>query len=90
MFELLKIVVKHCATGIDGQTYDPARVVGYGSAAMVVSGFVFNGTYVAIAKGLFDAQAFGLGGAAILAGVASIGAGVAAKAKSEPPLKQEN
>lgn len=84
-WQTIKVVTQHCATGIDGRTYDPARVIGYGSAVLVVLSFVFCQVYnVVINKIAFDASAAGIGAGAILAAVAAVGAGVAAKSKTEP------
>ena len=85
MWKVMKLVIHNCATGIDGQTYDPARVVGYGSSLVVVASFVFCQIYnVVVNKIAFDASAAGIGAGAILAAVAAVGAGVAAKSKTEP------
>ncbi|MCX5863623.1 MAG: hypothetical protein NTW42_00895 [Deltaproteobacteria bacterium] len=83
MWAAIKKLAHDCCTGIDGTTYDPARVVGYGSAAMLVSTFAFALVVHAI-NGQFDAQASGIGAAALLGGVAAVGGGVALKSKTEP------
>lgn len=83
MWESIKKIIKDCCTGIDGTTYDPARVVGYGSAATLVIAYAFALVIRAIG-GQFDAQAAGIGSAALLGGVAAVGGGVALKSKTEP------
>ncbi len=83
MWTWFKKLWNDCLTGIDGKTYDPARVVGYGSAATLVATYAFALVIRAIG-GHFDAQAAGVGGAALLGGVAAVGGGVALKAKTEP------
>lgn len=84
MIELLQKVWKDCNTGPDGVTYDPARVFGYNLAALGTIGFIGDSLIVAISKGSFDPQSYGIGLGAILAGIAAIGGGVAWKAKTEP------
>ncbi|MFA7347275.1 MAG: hypothetical protein WCZ86_05905 [Desulfurivibrionaceae bacterium] len=83
MWESAKKLIKDCCTGIDGTTYDPARVVGYGSAFALVTTFSFAMAIHAI-NGQFDAQASGIGAAALLGGVAAVAGGVALKSKTEP------
>ena len=77
-------IIKMMGTGIDGQTYDPARVIGYGSALAGISTFVFNSIWTVTHGAAFDAQAFGIGLGAVLAGVCAVGVGVGAKAHTEP------
>lgn len=84
MFDLPKKVIKDCFTGLDGVTYDPARVFGYGGAALGMIGFIADASVVAWKHGVFDSQAYGIGYGALLAGVAAVGGGVAWKAKTEP------
>lgn len=65
-------------TGIDGKTYDPARV--YGGIAVV--GFMLLSIIATIYhKQPFNAQDYGLGFGLLLTG---FGIGVMAKAKTEP------
>lgn len=77
-------LLKHMLTGIDGITFDPARVIGYSSAVAVVGGFLFNSGWATVHGAAFDAQAYGVGAGMVLAGIAAVGAGVAVKAKTEP------
>lgn len=77
MLTPLKTLVSHCLTGIDGETYDPARVY----LALAVAGFL-AATLYAIYKGqAFDAQAYGIGFGALLA---AGGLGVRLKSRTEP------
>ena len=70
---------KDCATGIDGETYDPARVALI--CAVVV--FLFLEVYTCIYQNKpFDGQAFGIGFGALLA---AGGWGIKVKASTEPP-----
>ncbi len=80
----MNLILKHMLTGIDGETFDPARVIGYGAATAGVAAFLFNSVWSVIHSNTFDAQAYGLGFAGVCAGVAAVGVGVAAKAKTEP------
>lgn len=70
-------MVNDCLTGLDGKTYDPARV--YLAFAVVV----FLGATIidAMHSIKFDPQAFGIGFGALLAGG---GLGVSIKSKTEP------
>lgn len=77
-------MIKQLFTGIDGETFDPARVIGYGSAIAVVIAFLFNSIYSVMHAGTFDAQAYGVGAGGVLAGIMAVGVGVGAKAKTEP------
>lgn len=71
-------LVKHCLTGKDGETYDPARVYG----ALAVLQFFVLSAYAVIAKGqAWDPQAYGIGFGAVLAG---FGLAVQWKSKTEP------
>ena len=71
-------IVKDLLTGIDGQTYDPARIYGLGAVAVF-----FGLAIIAVCvKGqTFDAQAYGIGFGALLAG---FGLGVNFKKSTEP------
>jgi len=75
---LLKTIIKHCATGIDGVTYDVARIGG-------MIGIFAHVTLAAVQLWLhhiFDPSGFGVGLGAIIGGA---GAAVGLKAKTEPP-----
>jgi hypothetical protein len=70
-------VIKHCMTGPDGITYDPARVYLAGAVGTFLAGAI-----VAIWKThALDFQAFGIGFGALLAGG---GLGINLKSKTEP------
>lgn len=84
MLNLLKTVIKHCATGPDGETFDPARVIGYGTAISIIATFLFNSVWSVVHGAAWDPQAFGVGAAAVSATVVAAAAGVAMKGKSEP------
>lgn len=73
----MKEIIKHCLTGPDGVTYDPARV--YLAAAVLV---FLGGACVVIWKThSLDFQSFGLGFGSLLAGG---GLGIILKSKTEP------
>ena len=78
MIGLLKKVIHDCLTGVDGTTYDPARVYG----AMAVNVFLINSVYAVIQNQNWDPVNYGTGFGILLAG---FGAAVALKAKTEPP-----
>lgn len=69
--------IKNLATGIDGETYDPARVLWI----VVCIGFVALAAFSVLHGNPFNPQDYGVGGGAILGGG---GAGVGLKAKTEP------
>lgn len=71
-------IIHHCVTGIDGETYDPARI--YGMVAVLVF-FVLAIVAVIVKNQPWDAQAYGIGFGALLAG---FGLGVSLKSKTEP------
>ena len=77
-------ILKQMCTGIDGETADPARVIGYGSALAVVATYIFDSVWVVVHSGVFDPSAFGLGSSGVLAGILAVGAGVRVKSKTEP------
>ena len=74
---ILSTVLKHCATGLDGVTFDFVRVGGMlaivGHIGVTIAHFVVHG--------IFEPTAFGIGAGAILS---AAGAGVGLKAKTEP------
>lgn len=71
-------------TGPDGETFDPARVIGYGSALAGVAVFLFNSVWAVTHEGKFDAASYGAGFGAVCAGIMAVGIGVGAKANTEP------
>lgn len=80
----MRILLRDLFTGIDGVTFDPARVIGYGSCAAGVGTFLFNSVWSVVHTGAFDPQAYGVGFGAVCAGIMAIGIGVGAKANTEP------
>jgi hypothetical protein len=80
----MRHAIKMMATGPDGETFDPARVIGYGSAVAGVGVFLFNSVWSVLHLGTFDPQAYGLGFGAVCAGIMAVGIGVSAKASTEP------
>lgn len=78
MLSLIKKVIKDCLTGIDGETYDPARVAGL--FGIIV--FLGLAVYAVVVKNqAWDPQSFGLGFGGLVTGV---GAGVLLKKSTEP------
>lgn len=80
----MKLMIKQMLTGPDGETFDPARVVGYLTAVAGVAVFLFNSVWAVTHGEKFDQQAYGMGFGAVCAGVMAIGIGVGAKANTEP------
>lgn len=77
-------MIKMMMTGPDGETFDPARVIGYGSALAGVGVFLFNSVWSVTHAGAFDAASYGAGFGAVCAGIMAVGAGVGLKAHTEP------
>lgn len=78
MFYTLKKLWRDCLTGIDGKTYDPARV----GLLIGLATFLFLAVWALVAqKQPWGPQEFGIGFGAVLAGG---GAAVGLKAKTEP------
>lgn len=71
-------------TGIDGETIDPARVIGYGTAILLSVTFVFNSVWSLMHGATWDPQAYGVGAAAVSAAVVAAAYGVSIKSKTEP------
>lgn len=80
----MRAMIKMMMTGPDGATFDPARVIGYGTAVAGVAVFLFNSVWAVAHTHAFDPQAYGMGFGAVCAGIALVGVGVAAKAHTEP------
>lgn len=80
----MKRMMKMMFTGPDGETFDPARVIGYGTAVAGVGVFLFNSVWAATHSHAFDPQTYGIGFGAVCAGIMAIGIGVGAKSHTEP------
>lgn len=80
----MRHMIKMMATGPDGITFDPARVIGYGSALAGVGVFLFDSVWAVTHSHAFDPQAYGMGFGAVCAGIMAVGAGVGLKAHTEP------
>jgi len=78
MIQTIQKVIHDCLTGVDGSTYDPARVYG----AMAVNVFLLCSMIAVFRNQVWNPVEYGTGFAALLAG---FGAAVAFKAKTEPP-----
>lgn len=83
MLEQFKKFIKDQITGIDGESYDPARIW----AIIFAAAFVFGSMYDLIHNHVhFDMVQFGAGAGALLA----LGAwGISAKSNTEPGPKNE-
>lgn len=80
----MKAMIKQLFTGPDGVTFDPARVIGYGTAVAGVGVFLFNSVWAVTHSHAFDPQTYGIGFGAVCAGIMAIGIGVGAKSHTEP------
>lgn len=80
----MRAMIKMMMTGPDGETFDPARVIGYGTAIAGVVVFLFNSVWEVVHGHSFDPQTYGVGFGALCGGVMAIGIGVGAKAHAEP------
>jgi hypothetical protein len=78
-------MIKQMMTGPDGATFDPARVIGYGTAVAGVGVFLFNSVLSVVHTHTFDPQTYGVGFGAVCAGIMAIGIGVGVKSHTEPP-----
>lgn len=76
-------LIKDCLTGIDGESYDIARVSWVVTTFVITAGEVWN----AFAGRHFDTQAFATG-IAVMA--AAHGAAIFAKKDTEPKLKEDH
>jgi hypothetical protein len=81
MIKLIKRVLHDCLTGVDGITYDPARVYG----AMAVFVFLANSMYAIYRGQPWGPVEFGTGFGLLMAG---FGAAVAIKARTEPTSEE--
>jgi len=71
-------MIKDCLTGIDGETYDPARV----ATMFALMTFFGLAVYVVVFKNQpFDMQQFGIGFGAVIAGGSWA---IKTKSKTEP------
>lgn len=80
MMRTARTVVKHCATGIDGETYDVMRI---GLMLGIIALIVFTGYHLLVNK-QFDPSGLGISLGSLLGGS---GAGIGLKAKTEPPAR---
>jgi hypothetical protein len=80
----MKNLFKMMMTGPDGETFDPARVIGYGTTLAGVAVFLFNSVWAVLQTHTFDPQTYGVGFGALCGGIMAVGIGVGAKAHTEP------
>lgn len=80
----MKLMLRQMFTGPDNSTFDPARVIGYGSALAGVTVFLFDSIWSVVHTHTFDPQAYGMGFGAVCAGIMAVGIGVNAKSSTEP------
>jgi len=81
---LFKTVMIHCFTGIDGVTYDPARIAGYGTGIVGVAAFAADCVMRLVTVHSLDGATFAIEFGALSAGLAGIAASVQIKSKTEP------
>jgi hypothetical protein len=80
----MRNMIKMMMTGQDGITFDPARVIGYGTVVAGVGAFLFDSIWSVVHTHTFDPQTYGMGFGALCAGIMAVGIGVGAKAHTEP------
>lgn len=80
----MRNMIKMMMTGPDGVTFDPARVIGYGTVVAGVGVFLFDSVWSVVHTHTFDPQVYGMGFGALCAGIMAVGIGVGAKAHTEP------
>ncbi len=92
LIDTFKKVIHDASTGIDGETYNPVRIIGYSSCVGAVTVFFANSIYMAFTKATFDYVGFGGGFAALMGAVAAVSVGEAVKSvgKTEPPAVPED
>lgn len=66
-------------------TFDPARVIGYGTVVLGALVFFFCVIYIAVVKQEFDASAYAIGMTGIAASIAAAAGGVYMKKTDEIP-----
>lgn len=74
----VQILIKHCLTGIDGETYDIARVIGIAGVIFYMVMTVYN---VAHEHVKFDYVNWGIGFASV---ISSMGVAIKLKENQEP------
>jgi hypothetical protein len=87
--KLLHRVLKDLSTGVDGETYDPGRVVGYSLCILGVVGFIFCETWTAMHGTAFSAEGFGIGFGALMTSFLSVAGGLKLKESMEPVEQKE-
>jgi len=86
--KLVRKVLKDITTGIDGETFDAGRVVGYGLCVTGTVGFMFCAIWSAIHDAKFDPQAYGIGFGALMTSLAAVAGGLKLKESTEPQPSQ--
>ena len=86
-FDEIKKVIHDCATGPDGVTYNPVRVIGYSSCVTSVLVYLYAGL-VALHAQKFPWSEFATGFCLLMGGLLAVGGAEAIKeiSKTEPPL----
>jgi hypothetical protein len=86
MWPIIKKAIHDGVTCLDGETYDPLKLIGYPSFLMALLVYLAGGI-ASLMAGKFDFVAFGGGFTALAGGLLAIAAGVAVKSKTEPGAK---
>ncbi|MDB5990670.1 MAG: hypothetical protein JWQ10_2073 [Herbaspirillum sp.] len=86
MFAEIKKVIHDCATGPDGVTYNPVRIIGYSSCVAAIGVFLYAGI-VALQALKFPWTEFASGFCLLMGGLFAVGSAEAVKGafKTEPP-----
>lgn len=86
---VVKKVLKDCSTGINGNDYDPARVIGYGINALGGLVFICLAIFDTFQNNKFNYEGFAMGLTGIAFGLTGAAAGVALKKSTEPNHVEE-
>lgn len=77
-------IMKDCFTGKDNETYDPARVFGYGVVVLGAIEYLALSAYQVLHTGVFNVTDYTVGLTGVAGAMAAAAAGVLIKHKAEP------
>ena len=83
MWAQFKKLIHDCLTENNGADYCPFRVAGAAMAGLGIPTFLWNSLFVTYTMHAFDAQSFGIGFGAMMAGLGALAGGVGYKAKTD-------
>lgn len=85
MASIFRKAIHDMATGPDGESYDPARLIGYGFVLVAANVWLGATIYEIWKTGHFDGTNFAISLAGVAAALMSAAGGVAFKSSTEPP-----